>query len=155
MTTNNLYETLLPYKDMLADISFISESEHVRIHTGHIVGQIGYSANCSIHIEYPMDVDSRECNCGGMGTPILEVTISPVTDKEVDDWKKEAHRHVEMCREYDKWEWTHIDHTEYCEDDYEYERAMRYIDDVCDSRDKSIDNIVRYEGEPITVKVDG
>lgn len=113
MTTSNLYEALLPYHDMLADISFISESEHVKRYTGHFIWQIGYGVNRSIDIEYPMDIDSRECNCGGMGTPILEVTISPVTDKDVEDLKAEAHRHVEVCRECDKWEWSHIDHTEY------------------------------------------
>ena len=47
MTTNNLYEALLPYHDMLADISFISESEHVKRHTGHFIGQIGYGVNRS------------------------------------------------------------------------------------------------------------
>ena len=36
-----------------------------------------------------------------------------------------------------------------------HERAMRYIDDMCDSRDRSIDNIVRYDGETITIKVEG
>lgn len=154
MTTNDLHEALLPYSDMLADISYISESEHVERHAGRFIGQIGYSVNRSIDIEYPMDVDNRTCNCGGMGTPIVEMTISPVTDKDVEDWKAVAHRHVEMCREYDKWEWTHIDHTEYSEDDYEYERAMRYIDDMCDCRNRSIDNVVRYEGKSIIIKLE-
>lgn len=153
MTTNNLHEALLPYYDMLADISFVSESEYVKRHNGHFVGQIGYGANRSIGIEYPMDVDKRTCNCGGMGTPILEVTISPVTDKDVEDWKAEAHRHVEVCRECDKWQWAHIDHTEYRQGDDDYEKAMRYIDDMCDSRNRSIDNIVRYGGEPITINL--
>lgn len=153
MTTNNLHEALLPYSGMLADIRYISECEHVKRHSGHVIGQIGYGVNRSIDIEYPMNADSRECNCGGMGTPILEVTISPVTDKDVKEWKAEAHRHVEMCREYDKWEWTHIDHTEYSEDDYEYERAMRYIDDTCDRRNRSIDSVVKYQGESITIMV--
>lgn len=66
MTTNNLYEALLPYHDMLADISFISESEHVKRYSGRFIGQIGYGVNRSIDIEYPMDANSRECNCGGM-----------------------------------------------------------------------------------------
>lgn len=155
MTTNNLHEALLPYHDMLADINYISEGEHVKRHIGHFIGQIGYGVNISIDIEYPMDAESRTCNCGGMGTPIIEVTISPVTDKDVEEWKAEAHRHVKVCRECDKWEWAHIDHTEYSQGDYEYERAMRYIDDMCDSRDRSIDNIVRYDGETITIKVEG
>lgn len=155
MTTNNLHEALLPYHDMLADINYISEGEHVKRHTEQFIGQIGYGVNRSIDIEYPMDVDKRTCNCGGMGTPIIEVTISPVTDKDVEEWKAEAHRHVKVCRECDKWEWLHIDHTEYSQRDYEYERAMRYIDDMCDSRDRSIDNIVRYDGETITIKVEG
>lgn len=102
MTTSNLYEALLPYHDMLADISFISESEHVRRHTDHFIGQVGYSVNRSLDIEYPMDVDTRTCDCGGIGTPIVEMTISPVTEQDVEDWKAVAHRHVEMCREYDK-----------------------------------------------------
>lgn len=155
MTTNKLHEALLSYNDMLADISFISESEHVKRHVGHFIGQIGYGVNRSIDIEYPMDADNRECNCGGMGTPIVEMTISPVTDRDVEEWKAEAHRHVEVCRECDKWEWSHIDHTEYSQGDYEYERAMRYIDDTCDRRNRNIDNIVRFEGTPITIKVEG
>lgn len=154
MTISNLYEALLPYHDMLADISFISESEHVKRYAGRFIGQIGYGVNRSIDIEYPMDANSRECNCGGMGTPIVEMTISPVTDKDVEDWKMEAHRHVKVCRECDKWEWAHIDHTEYSQGDYEYERAMRYIDDMCDSRNRSIDNVVRFEGEPVTIKME-
>lgn len=31
MTTNNLHEALLPYSEMLADISFISDGETVTI----------------------------------------------------------------------------------------------------------------------------
>ena len=54
MTTSNLYEALLPYHDMLADISFISESEHVKRYAGRFIGQIGYSVNRSLDIEYPM-----------------------------------------------------------------------------------------------------
>lgn len=137
------------YGDMIVDITFLAYSRFSdNEHEEHYIGTIGHCEHYYLTVDYPMDIETHECTCSSTGTPVHEITIAPVSEDEAEKWRQAAHRHVDICRQCDKEEWT-LDHPEYRGDDYEMERAYRLIDGSRDLENARIDAAQKYAGGTI------
>lgn len=135
------------FKDMLVDITFTAYSRFDDDeHEEHYIVQIGSCTQWCINLIHPLDLNTQECFCGSMGTPVHEIKIQPVSEQEAEIWRREAHKHSDLCRHCDKEDWI-MDHPEFEGVDYEQEKAYRYIDSNYDLINAVIDAAQRYDGD--------
>ena len=110
----------------------------------HYIGQIGSCTKYGLTLTHPMDPVTRECLCGASFSPVHEIKIAPVSETDVEDWRRAAHEHSDVCRRCDKEDWQ-IDHPEYDERDDAWQKAFRYIDSDYDLVNAEIDAAIPYQ----------
>lgn len=138
-------EVLGSARNKLAKIVYTCSQKDGEDETMSYIGELDYLREGYIGIELPYNTDTNELRCGGLGTPVDSVVISPITEADKEIWLEAAIKHIEFCREYDKW-----DRSISMGGD-EYMKECRYIDDYADGRLKRAKTIEIYVGEQLEV----
>lgn len=82
------------FKDMLVDITFTTYSRFDdNEHEEDCIAQMGSCTQWCIELIYPLDLNTKECFCGSMSTPVHEIKIQPVSEQDAEIWRCEAHKH--------------------------------------------------------------
>lgn len=134
------------FEDQIIDVTYMSYSRFSDDEVEkHYIGQVGQCTEWGLLLEHPMDPKSRSCIAGSCFSPVHAFSISPVSQTDIDDWRRAAHEHSDLCRRCDKEDWV-MDHPEYEGIEFEQEKAYRYIDSAYDLVNAKIDEAIPYQG---------
>ena len=134
------------FEDQIIDVTYMSYSRFSDDEVEkHYIGQVGQCTEWGLLLEHPMDPKSRSCIAGSCFSPVHAFSISPVSQTDIDDWRRAAHEHSDLCRRCDKEDWV-MDHPEYEEIEFEQKKAYRYIDSTYDLVNAKIDAAIPYQG---------